>query len=100
MALDPAWIALIGSAGGAIILKVTEHFLSQGEVKVSDAQHLRDELRIQIDNQRSDIQQLEKDVDEWKDKYYDLRDEHVKLQAELIVRLKEIKEGIENDNSS
>lgn len=99
MALDPAWIALIGSGAGAIGLKVTEHFLSKGQQESTDASRMRDELRIQIDQQRRDISELEKEVDEWRDRYYDLRDDHVKLQAELIVRLKEIKENIENVNN-
>lgn len=99
MPLDPAWIALIGSAGGAVLLKTTEHFLAKGTQNSTDAQKLREELRLQIEDQRADINKLEAEVNEWRDKYYNLRDEHVKLQAELIVRLKEIKENINNESN-
>lgn len=90
MALDPAWIALIGTLCGGIGLKMAEHWLGRNKVKVDDAARLRDELRLEITAQREEIKQLEADVDKWRKEYYDLRDKFAALQAELTLALSRI----------
>ena len=90
MALDPAWIALIGTLCGGIGLKMAEHWLGRNKVKVDDAARLRDELRLEITAQREEIKSLEADVDKWRKEYYDLRDKFAALQAELTLALSRI----------
>ncbi len=98
--MEPTVIALIGSAFGAVALKVTEHFLSREETESNEGNRLRDELRLQIADQRADIERLEKEVDKWKEMYFDLRQKHLDAQSELLLNLKQLKEGIVNDNTS
>lgn len=91
-AIDPAWIALIGTLCGGIGLKVAEHWLGKGKVKVDDAARIRDELRLEITAQREEIKELEQQVQKWQADYYDLRDKHIKLQTELMIALQKIKD--------
>lgn len=91
MALDPAWIALIGTVFGGAGLKAVETWLGKNRVRVDDATRMRDELRLEITAQREEIKQLETDVDKWRDEYYNLRDKYVELQTELTLALEKIK---------
>ena len=85
MAVDPAWIALVGTLCGGIGLKVAEHYLGRIQVKVDEASKIRDELRLEITAQREEIKNLEAEVTRWRDQYYNMRDEMIKLQTELTV---------------
>lgn len=89
--MDPAWIALIGTLFGGVVLKVTEHWLGRTKSTSDDAKQIREELRSQITSQKDEIKQLEDEVNEWRSKYYDLRDEYMKVQTELTLALQRIK---------
>jgi chromosome segregation ATPase len=91
MALDPAWIALIGTVFGGAGLKAVETWLGKNRIRVDDAARIRDELRLEITAQREEIKQLETDVDKWRDEYYNLRDKYVELQTELTLALEKIR---------
>lgn len=95
MALDPAWIALIGTVFGGVGLKAAESWLGRSRVKIDDASKIRDELRLEITAQREEIKQLETDVNKWRDEYYNLRDKYVGLQTELTLALQKIKDEAE-----
>ena len=92
MALDPAWIALIGTVCGGVGLKVTEHWLGRNRIKTDDATQIRDELRLEITTQREEIRQLESDANKWREEYYNLRDKYTELQTELTLALKNIRD--------
>lgn len=97
--MDPGWIALIGTITGGVGLKFVEHWLGRNRVKTDDATRIRDELRIEITNQREEIRQLEADVTKWREEYYNLRDKYVSLQTELTLALEKIrKEATEAGN--
>ena len=96
--MEPTVIALIGSAFGAVALKLTDHFLSKEEKDSNEGTRIRDELRLQIADQRTDIERLEKEVDHWKEMYFDLRQTHLDVQSELLLNLKKLKDGITDDN--
>lgn len=91
---DPAWIALGGTIIGTVGLKVAEHYLGKGRVKIDDAAKIRDELRLEIVANKEEIRKLEADVDRWKNDYYDLRDKYVQLQTELTLALQKIKDEV------
>lgn len=90
--LDPAWIALIGTLFGGVVLKVTEHWLGKTKTNATDAASIREELRTQITSQKDEINSLEDEVNEWRSKYYDLRDSYIKVQTELTIALEKIKQ--------
>jgi predicted nucleic acid-binding Zn-ribbon protein len=91
MALDPAWIALIGTIFGGVGLKVAEHWLGKSKVKVDEAGRIRDELRLEITAQREEIKQLEADVDKWRDEYFNLKEKYLSLKSELDFALLNIR---------
>lgn len=95
MAMDPAWIALIGTVFGGAGLKAAEYWLGRSRVRVDDAKSIRDELRLEITAQREEIKQLEVDALKWRDEYYNLRDKYVSLQTELTLALQKIKDEAE-----
>lgn len=69
--MDPTVIALIGTIFGGVGLKLAEHWLMQGKVKIDDATRLRDELRLEITALRAENKELEAEVDKWKKEYFD-----------------------------
>lgn len=83
--VDPAWIALIGTLCGGIGLKVIEHWLGKSKVKMDEATKLRDELRIQMAEQKEEIKSLEAEVDKWRNEYYNLRDSYSKLTTQYMI---------------
>lgn len=93
--MDPAWIALIGTLFGGVVLKVTEHWLGRNRTSSDDAKQIREELRSQITSQKEEINELEDEVNEWRSKYYDLRDAYIKVQTELQIALEKIKREAE-----
>jgi len=89
--LDPAVIALIGTLFGGVVLKFAEHWLGKAKTSSDDAKQIREELRTQIVSQKDEINALEDEVNEWRSKYYDLRDSYIKVQTELQIALEKIK---------
>lgn len=96
MNLDPAWIALIGTVFGGVGLKVLDHYLGKNKLRSDDATRMRDELRIEINNQKDEINKLEAQRDEWQLKYLDVRDQLSKLQTELTLALAKIEDQTKN----
>jgi len=93
--VDPTVVALIGTVMGGVGLKVAEHMLGKGKVKVDDAARLRDELRMEITAQREEIRQLEEAVEKWRKDYYDLFQKYMSLETDLKLALHNIKSEIE-----
>lgn len=80
-----AWIALAGTIAGGSGLKFVEYILGRSKYRDTLASSLRTELRIDLSELRtenahlhSEIQALEKSVDEWRDRYYALVAEQAK----------------------
>lgn len=84
---DPAVIALIGTIFGGVGLKVMEHFLSKGKIRIDEATQLRSELRLEIEALREEVRQLEAAVDKWREEYYNVRDQLIAKQTELTIAL-------------
>lgn len=95
MALDPAWIALIGTVMGGVGLKVTEHWLGRSKIKIDDAAQLRGELRQEITAQREEIKQLETERDKWREEYYALLQKYMAQTTELTLAVQRVKGEID-----
>lgn len=95
--MDPAWIALIGTLCGGLGLKITEHWLSRGKIKVDEASAIRNELRLEVTALRAEIKQLEADVDKWREEYYKARDKLVAMQTELTLALQKLNDKDDKD---
>ena len=92
MALDPAYIALVGTLCGGIGLKTAEHYLGKGTRRVDDAARIRDELRIEITNLREDRKGLEEELEDLREKYYALYEKFIAQTTELTLALQKIGE--------
>lgn len=95
MAIDPAWLALVGTLCGGAGLKFAEHWLGRNKVKVDEASKIRDELRISINSQKEEIKALEAEVNKWRAEYYDLRDKYSEIQTKYTIALEKIREEAE-----
>lgn len=94
MTIEPAWIAFGGTIFGGVGLKVVEHWLGRNKVKIDDAQQIRDELRMEITSQREEIRELEAEVKNWRDQYYELLLKYSSQTTELTLALHKIKDEV------
>ena len=94
MALDPGWIALIGTLFGGAGLKMVDHYVGKNQAKADYGTQIRDELRLEINAQREEIKVLEDAVSKWREEYYNLRDKYTELQTELTITLQKLKEAL------
>lgn len=90
MAIDPAIIALAGTVFGGVGLKLVENWLGRSRVRIDDAAQIRNELRLEVEALRKENSTLEGDVDKWRESYYNLREQAMKKDAELIVALDKV----------
>jgi len=88
--LDPAWIALIGTIIATVGVKLLEKWLGKRDKQVDDATQIRSELREQVTSLKTDIKELEDEVEEWRSKYYDTREELAMKRLELQQALEQI----------
>lgn len=78
-----AWLTLIGAIFGGVGLKVMDSWLSRSKVREDQATQIRRELRDEVVSLRTEIQDLRKQVDTWRDKYYVEAEENAVLNARL-----------------
>lgn len=76
-------IALVSAVFGGAGLKAMEVWLTRGKTKDDTAAALRKELREEVQGLRNELNNVEKELDEWKQKYYDLLDQFVKVKNEV-----------------
>lgn len=94
MAIDPAWIALVGTICGGVGLKLAEHWLGRNKVKADDATQIRNELRLEITTQKEEIRQLELDGVKWRDEYYKLYEKYIADRTAAAIELDRLKSQI------
>lgn len=80
--MDTAWIALIGTVFGGAGLKIIENILSKGQDKVDTATAMRQELRSESIQLKDEIRQVEKELDQWKEKYFLLLQQYLEAKAD------------------
>ena len=89
---NPGFVALMGTIFGGAGLKVIESWLGKAKERAAENATIRDELRKDIDNLRAQLaaadeeeKRLEAQIEEWRGKYYDLRDEKQQVVTELTI---------------
>lgn len=90
--LESAWIPLATAIFGGVGLKMAEHWLGRTKVKIDEAETLRGELRAEITSLREEVRILETDLNEWKGKYYDLRDKYSELNTQLTLAIRKLQD--------
>lgn len=95
---NAGFVALMGTIFGGAGLKIIESWLGRQKERATEAQSMRDELRKEIESLRTQLdkadeeeKRLEAQVEEWRGKYYDLRDEKQKVVTELTITLERLK---------
>lgn len=89
---NAGFVALLGTIFGGAGLKFIEHWLGKAKERATEAQGMRDELykqiadlRAQLDKADAEEKRLEGLIEEWRGKYYDLRDEKQQVVTELTI---------------
>lgn len=88
--ITTAWIALIGTVLGGVGLKFVEHWLSRSKVRDDTAAQLRNELRTEIQGLKTELNNVESDLDKWRGKYYELMDNFIKVKSELETAMRQL----------
>lgn len=88
--ITTAWIALIGTILGGVGLKFVEHWLSRSKVRDDTASQLRAELRTEIQGLKTELNNVESDLDKWRGKYYELMDNFIKVKSELETAMRQL----------
>lgn len=89
---NSGFIALMGTIFGGAGLKIIEAWLGKAKDRSTEAIGLREELRKDIESLRvlldkSGVEErrLEEEIEKWRSKYYDLRDEKQQVMSELSI---------------
>lgn len=89
---SPGFVALMGTIFGGAGLKIIESWLGKAKERTAENATIRDELRKDIDSLRAQLavadeeeKRLEAQIEEWRAKYYDLRDEKQQIITELTI---------------
>lgn len=89
---NAGFVALMGTIFGGAGLKIIESWLGRAKERATEAQTMREELRKEIENLRQQLtdsdaeeKRLEAQIEEWRSKYYDLRDEKQQVVTELTI---------------
>lgn len=92
----------MGTIFGGAGLKIIESWLNRTKERATEAQTMREELRKELDGLRemldkaaAEEKRLEDLVDDWREKYYNLRDEKQTLVTELTITLARLR-ALEN----
>lgn len=91
--ITTAWIALIGTILGGVGLKFVEHWLSRSKVRDDTAAQLRTELRTEIQGLKTELNNVESDLDKWRGKYYELMDNFIKVKSELETAMRQLQQS-------
>lgn len=89
--IDPTILVFLGTVFGGVGLRYVDHWLTRKKATIDEGAAWRAELRQENVNQKSEIDELEKRVEYWRDLYYDLRDAYALLKVQLEIALSKIK---------
>lgn len=76
-------LTFLGTIFAGAGLKWIEGWLKKAKDKDDTATNLRNELRGELTSLKSEIQQTEKELDEWKGKYYLLIEQYLSVRSQL-----------------
>jgi uncharacterized protein (DUF3084 family) len=104
--VDPNVTTALAAAGGAILIKIVERWLGRRNETNNEAERIRKELREELTRYRTDNIRLEKEVDEWRTKYWKSKKLHDsdeiridELESEVsggAVQIKSLSDSVQN----
>ena len=83
-------LALVGTLFGGAGLEFVRRALSKSKEKEDSATALRNELRTELTSLKTDMQSIERELDVWKQKYYELYEKYVEVKIRYDSALKQL----------
>lgn len=77
------WQALILTVIGAAVLKIVEWFLNRTKQKSDETTQYRQELRSDVEMLKRQATDVQHELDGWREKYYESREELAIVKAAL-----------------
>jgi hypothetical protein len=74
-------VALIGAVGGGMFVKLIDRHYQLKEKDMDAGAHLRGELHDEIVSLKTDLKNVQRELDDWRKKYYRLFERHVLLKV-------------------
>ena len=93
-AIDANVLAAIAAAGGAILLKIVEKWTIRRSETLNDAARIRNELRSDIMRLREENIQLEKEANDWHEKYWEAKSIHESDELRISEFKVEVSNGL------
>jgi hypothetical protein len=87
-ASQDAWIALAGTIFGGVGLEVIRRALAKSKEREDSATALRVELRGELTALKAETAAVEKELDHWKQKYYELFEKYVFIKVQYDAAIK------------
>ena len=78
-------IALIGTLFGGAGLEFIKRWLAKAKEKDTTATDLRNELRGDLTELKKELEAVEKEVTEWKNRYYDVMEKKMMTEHQLFM---------------
>lgn len=76
-------VLLGGGALGAMATSIFKYLTNRREQTLTNEEKLREELQEQIDALKEEVKELRTEVNSWREKYFEIYQEHVVLKARL-----------------
>lgn len=76
-------IALAGALFGGAGLEFIKRWLAKAKEKDDTAVNLRNELRGDLTELKKELDEVEREVTQWKDRYYDIVEKKLQIQSQL-----------------
>jgi len=83
-------LAVVGTVFGGAGLEVTRRWLNRTKDRDDTATELRKELRDELASLKKELDDVEAELDVWKQKYYDLLQQFVSVKGQLEDSLRHI----------
>lgn len=83
-------IAAVGALVVGVIMKYVAKVSDRRKDNLAEHLELRKELREELDTVKDELRQLQKDLDEWREKYYHQVEVNTGLQAEIAALRSEL----------
>ena len=72
-----------GGVAGVMLQSLFKYLTKSRAMTLSNEEALRKELQDQLDVLKAEIEELKKEVDVWRDRYFDIYEEHIQLKVML-----------------
>lgn len=92
-ASQDAWIALAGTIFGGAGLEIIRRSLAKSKEREDSATALRNELRGELTSLKSEMAAVEKELDLWRQKYYELFEKYVYIKVQYDAAIKALSEN-------